>query len=64
MGQMPRLRACGYRISALPAAGPRRGREMSLGTMRQFRLVSANRQRQLERVWKELRGVLLRGEGA
>ena len=29
----------GYRISALPASGPRRGREMSLGTMRHFRLV-------------------------
>jgi hypothetical protein len=25
---------------------------------------SANRQRQLETVWKELRGVLMRGEGA
>jgi hypothetical protein len=33
------LALAGYRISALPAAGPRRGREMSLGTMRQFRLV-------------------------
>ena len=33
------LTLAGYRISALPAAGPRRGREMSLGTMRQFRLV-------------------------
>jgi hypothetical protein len=34
-----KLALAGYRISALPAAGPRRGREMSLGTMRQFRLV-------------------------
>ena len=33
------LTLAGYRISALPAAGPRRGREMSLGTMRQFHLV-------------------------
>jgi hypothetical protein len=33
------LTLAGYRISALPAAGPRRGREMSLGTMRQFRLL-------------------------
>ncbi|MFN5698075.1 MAG: hypothetical protein ACK486_13745 [Cyanobacteriota bacterium] len=34
-----RLALAGYRISALPAARPRRGREMSLGTMRHFRLV-------------------------
>ena len=34
-----RLALAGYRISALPAAGRRRGREMSLGTMRHFRLV-------------------------
>ena len=33
------LALAGYRISALPAVGPRRGREMSLGTRRQFRLV-------------------------
>jgi hypothetical protein len=58
------LALAGYRISALPAARPRRGREMSLGTMRQFRLVNANRQRQLETVWRELRGVLVKGGGA
>ena len=34
------LRLGGYRISALPTAAPRRGRDLSLGTMRQFRLVS------------------------
>ena len=34
------LRLDGYRISALPIAAPRRGRDLSLGTMRQFRLVS------------------------
>ena len=33
------LTLAAYRISALPAAGPRQGREMSLGTMRQFRLL-------------------------
>ena len=33
------LALAGYRISALPAKGPRRGREISHGTMRQFRLV-------------------------
>ena len=33
------LALAGYRISALQAAGPRRGREMSLGTKRQFLLV-------------------------
>ena len=43
---MPKLEAPtslelgGYRISALPTAAPRRGRDLSLGTMRQFRLVS------------------------
>ena len=34
------LRLGGYRINALPTAAPRRGRDLSLGTMRQFRLVS------------------------
>ena len=34
------LRLGGYRISALPTAASRRGRDLSLGTMRQFRLVS------------------------
>ena len=34
------LRLGGYRISALPTAAPRRGRDLSLGTMRQFRLLS------------------------
>jgi hypothetical protein len=33
------LRIGGYRISALPSSGPRRGRDLSLGTMRHFRLV-------------------------
>jgi hypothetical protein len=33
------LRMAGYRISALPTAAPRWGRDISLGTMRQFRLV-------------------------
>jgi hypothetical protein len=43
---MPKLEAPtslelgGYRISALATAAPRRGRDLSLGTMRQFRLVS------------------------
>jgi len=34
-----RLRLAGYRIRALPSSGPQRGRDLSLGTMRQFRLV-------------------------
>jgi len=33
------LDMAGYRISALPTAAPRWGRDISLGTMRQFRLV-------------------------
>jgi len=33
------LALAGYNISALPAKGPRRGREISHGTRRQFRLV-------------------------
>ena len=33
------LRLGGYRISALPSSGPRPGRDLSLGTMRHFRLV-------------------------
>jgi len=33
------LALAGYRVSALPSAGPLRGRDLSLGTMRQFRLV-------------------------
>jgi hypothetical protein len=33
------LRMAGYRISALPTAAPRRGRDLSLGTTRQFRLI-------------------------
>jgi hypothetical protein len=33
------LRMAGYRISALPTAAPRWGRDLSLGTTRQFRLV-------------------------
>lgn len=33
------LTLAGYRISALPSTAPRRGRNLSLGTMRQFRLV-------------------------
>jgi len=33
------LDMAGYRISALPTAAPRRGRDISLGTTRQFRLV-------------------------
>jgi hypothetical protein len=33
------LPMAGYNISALPKAGPRWGRDLSLGTMRQFRLV-------------------------
>jgi hypothetical protein len=34
-----RLALAGYRISALASTGPLRGRDLSLGTMRQFRLV-------------------------
>jgi hypothetical protein len=34
-----RLSMAGYRISALPTSDPQRGRDLSLGTMRQFRLV-------------------------
>jgi len=34
-----RLRLAGYRIRALPSSGPQRGRDLSLGTMRQFSLV-------------------------
>jgi len=34
-----RLRLAGYRIRALPNSAPQRGRDLSLGTMRQFRLV-------------------------
>lgn len=34
-----RLSMAGYRISALPQTGPRRGRDLSFGTMRRFRLV-------------------------
>jgi hypothetical protein len=41
------LRLGGYRISALPTAAPRRGRDLSLGTMRQFRLVSDSGEPQL-----------------
>ena len=37
----------GYRISALPSSGPRRGRDLSLGTMRQFRLVPLSGEPQL-----------------
>jgi hypothetical protein len=37
----------GYRISALPTAEPRRGRDLSLGTMRQFRLVPLSDKPQL-----------------
>ena len=33
------LTLAGYRISALPSTAPRRGRNLSLGTLRQFRLV-------------------------
>jgi hypothetical protein len=33
------LRMAGYRISALPTAAPRWGRDISLGTTRQFRLI-------------------------
>ena len=35
----PSLRMAGYRISALSSSGPQRGRDLSLGTRRQFRLV-------------------------
>ncbi len=35
----PSLRMAGYRISALSSSGPQRGRDLSLGTMRRFRLV-------------------------
>lgn len=41
------LRLSGYRISALPTAAPRQGRDLSLGTMRQFRLVSDSGEPQL-----------------
>jgi len=34
-----RLRLAGYRIRALPNSAPQRGRDLSLGTMRQFSLV-------------------------
>jgi hypothetical protein len=33
------FRMAGYRISPLPSSAPRRGRDLSFGTMRQFRLV-------------------------
>ena len=33
------FRMAGYRISTLPSSAPRRGRDLSFGTMRQFRLV-------------------------
>jgi hypothetical protein len=41
------LRLGGYRISALPIAAPQRGRDLSLGTMRQFRLVPDSGEPQL-----------------
>jgi len=40
-------KAAGYRISALPSLGPQRGRDLSLGTMRQFRLVPLSGEPQL-----------------
>ena len=42
-----RIRMDGYRIRALPHSGPRRGRDLSLGTMRQFRLVPLSGEPQL-----------------
>jgi hypothetical protein len=33
------IRMAGYRISTLPSSAPRRGRDLSFGTMRQFRLM-------------------------
>ncbi len=33
------FRMAGYRISTLPSSAPRRGRDLSFGTMRQFRLL-------------------------
>ena len=41
------LRMSGYRINALPSVAPRWGRDLSLGTMRQFRLVSLSGDPQL-----------------